>query len=396
MKVLVLAPHPFFQDRGTPMDVELVLRGLSARGETVDVVAYHEGRDISYPGMTLYRIRAFKWLNNVQPGFSFKKLLCDLLMLPLAWRLVRRNRYDVIHAGEESVFFAMLFKLLYCIPYVYDMDSSIAQQVVEKMGFLRPLGWLFNWLEARAIRGSVACAPVCHALADLAESRGAPAWVTLHDISQLKPADFQSTGILREKHGIRGVIGLYVGNLEKYQGIDLLLESLPHALREAEQLQLVIAGGTDADIEKYRAKAVALGVDDHVHFIGRWPSSDLAQLLAEADFLVAPRIKGINTPMKVFPYLHSGRPVLVTDLPTHTQLLDESVAMLGPPDPEGFGRAMSRLVRDPELCERLGRAGRGFVEDNHTYKQYERRLNRLYDLVDRELRQEAPQVHAPV
>lgn len=382
MKILVLAPHPFYQDRGTPMDVDLLVRALSARGERVDLVTYHEGEDREYANVHHHRIRAPRWLRNIRPGFSLRKVICDVFLFFLAWRLVSRNKYDVVHAGEESVFMAMFFKRCYRIPYVYDMDSSIGQQVIEKFGLLRPIAPLLNWCEGRAIRGSTAVAPVCHALADLAETNGATAVVTLHDISQLRESDFDPMGALRKRLGIDGLMGMYVGNLEKYQGVDLLLESFPLALQAGANVDLVIAGGQSKDIERYQRKSRALGVEPFVHFLGPWPAEKLGPLLASADFLIAPRIKGINTPMKIFPYLHSGRPVLATELPTHTQLLDDSVAMLAPAEPAQFANAMVRLAEDEQLRMRLGAAGRQFVQQYHTYDQYEVRVGKLYDLVD--------------
>ncbi len=104
-------------------------------------------------------------------------------------------------------------------------------------------------------------------------------------------------------------------------------------------------------------------------------------LLAEADVLVAPRVTGINTPQKIFPYLHSGRPVLVTDLPTHSQILTPEVACLAPAEPEGFADAIIALARDEPLRRRLGEAGRAFVEANHTFDAHQRRVDRLYDHV---------------
>ena len=380
MRILVLAPHPFYQDRGTPIDVDLLLRGLSARGECVDVVTYHEGQDVSYPGVVIHRIPAYRYLSGVRPGFSIQKVLCDLLLLQLAWRLMRRNRYDLLHAGEEAVFIAMLIQFAFRIPYVYDMDSSLAQQMVESMPYLKWFSPLFNWFERVAIRRSIAVAPVCPALADLAHSRGAGDVVTLHDISQLDPQEAQVPWFLRKKLGIDGTMVMYVGNLEPYQGVDLLLESLVIARRRAN-IDVVIAGGTPDTIAAYQQLAGRLGVAPFVHFIGPWPMNRLGQLLAEADVLVAPRIRGINTPMKIFAYLHSGRPVLATNLPTHTQVLDDRIAMLAPADPEGFAKAMVRLANSPPLRQRLGRAGKSFVESRHTYVHYEKRLNRLYDLV---------------
>ncbi len=330
MNILTLAPHAFYIDRGTPICLDYLLQSLSERGDTVDLCVYDEGASREYPGLTIHRIRPPKWLGPIGPGFSAKKLVADVYLFGLAWKLRKRIKPDVIHAGEEAVFFAMLFKRLFGVPYVYDMDSSIAQQLVEKKTWLKPFAKFFNGCEARAIRGAVACAPVCNALADLAREEKAQHVETLHDISLLTDPDREPTGFLRAKLGLPAgrPILMYVGNLEPYQGVDLLVEGYKHALDAGADVELVIAGGTDVAIDAQKKQAESLGIADRVHFLGRWPAEKLDELLAEADILTAPRIRGINTPQKIFPYMHSGRPVLLTDLPTHTQLLDGSVACL--------------------------------------------------------------------
>ena len=82
----------------------------------------------------------------------------------------------------------------------------------------------------------------------------------------------------------------------------------------------------------------------------------LPALLAQADVLVSPRITGDNTPMKIYTYLHSGKPILATRIPTHTQVLHPGVAMLAAPQVEEFAGAMARLARNEELRARLGEA----------------------------------------
>ena len=382
VNILFLAPHDFYIDRGTPMDVDILLRALSARGYRVDLVAYRGGEDRDYPGLTIHRTPAPRWLRPRGPGFSIRKLLTNIWFFATARSLQRRNRYDLVHAGEEAAFIAMWLRWRHGLPYVYDMDSSIAQQLVEKMPWLKPLSPLFNWFESRAIRGALVAAPVCHALADLARERGAAHVVTLHDISQLDPEGVKANGRLRRDIGFDGSIVMYVGNLQKYQGVDLLLESFRIAAERGCEAHLVLAGGTDARIEEYRKKAEHLGIGARTHFIGRWPADRLGELLAEADVLVSPRIKGVNTPMKIFPYLHSGRTLLATDLPTHSQILTADVARLAPPDPEGFGIAIHELMQDDAERQRLGNAGREFVERNHVYSAHERRVGELYDYVE--------------
>jgi glycosyltransferase involved in cell wall biosynthesis len=380
--VLVLAPHPFLQNRGTPMDVHLLLKSLSERnGISMDVIVYPEGENVFLPNVTLYRVPTLININGIRPGFSLKKLYIDFFMFFYTWKMVHKNRYDLIHAGEESVFIAMIMKWIYKIPYVYDLDSSIAQQLVEQHPKLLNISRILNWLEGRAIRGALANAPVCNALSELCEKNNSAKTITLHDISQLKNPDLNRTKIIRKEINAEGLILLYCGNLEAYQGIDLLLESFQYVMNKTSDLDLVIIGGVSKHIEFYRNKAIALCIGDHVHFLGPIPIEKLDHYLADADILVAPRIKGVNTPMKIFPFMHSGKPVLLTNRYTHTQLVTKNEVYLAKAEPEAFARAILELAGDPELRERLGKNGRAFVEKEHVYSAHKKRVDSLYDWI---------------
>lgn len=378
MRILVIAPHPYFIDRGTPIDLDILLRALSLRGEQVDVVCYPGGEDRDYSGVTLYRgLGLQSW--HRRPGFSLGKLVLDVLMIPTVLRLAFTRQYDIVHAGEEGVFLALVLRLVRGLPYVYDMDSSLAQQMVEQYPVFKPFARLFDFLETQAIRKATAVAPVCNALSDLVERRGASRVVTLHDISQLQQPELAPSGVFAEEWNIhRGVI-LYVGNLQPYQGIGLLIDAFAIAVERGSELDLVVAGGLQKDIAFYDRQAAALGVGDRVHCIGHWPNSELGDLLAQAQILTSPRVTGINTPMKVFPYLHSGVPLLATEIETHTQILDETIACLAPADPNSFAEGILKLERDPDLRTSIGEAGRDFVENNHTFDAHVSRVNQLYD-----------------
>ena len=120
---------------------------------------------------------------------------------------------------------------------------------------------------------------------------------------------------LKSAYNIAGPLLMYVGNLERYQGIDLLLDSFKLTLAHAAEARLVIIGGASEHITRYRQRARQLGVDMCVYFVGKRPVEDLAYYLAQADILVSPRIQGDNTPMKLYSYLDSGKALLATDLP---------------------------------------------------------------------------------
>jgi glycosyltransferase involved in cell wall biosynthesis len=184
---------------------------------------------------------------------------------------------------------------------------------------------------------------------------------------------------LKSQLQINNPILMYVGNLESYQGIDLLLESFALVLQQTNEIDLVIIGGEVADIQKYEKKAIVLGIQTKVHFCGAKPTNQLSQYLAQADILVSPRIKGKNTPMKIYSYLDSGKAVLATDLVTHTQVIDRNVAMLAQPNPEDFARGMLTLIDNPHLRASLALKAKQLIEDKHSYQAFSQKLNTLYD-----------------
>jgi glycosyltransferase involved in cell wall biosynthesis len=387
MKILLLAPHPFYQERGTPIAVNLLLQSLSSLGHTVDVLTYPEGVEVCYPGVTLHRIRRPWGVRNIPPGPSVKKILCDAVMVGHALRLARQTRFDVVHAVEESVYMAMRIRRCCGTPYLYDMDSAMARQIAEKfplLGFTRP--WLERF-ERAATRGALAVVPVCEALAGVACGYGAARTFLLHDISLLQPAD------TTDREAVHALIPpapetvsfMYVGNLESYQGVGLLLDSLARAVIGGPPMRLLIAGGRDADIRRYRTRADALGLGASVVFLGPQPVRRMAALFEAADVLVSPRIKGNNTPMKIYSYLASGKAVLATDLPTHTQVLTSDIARLADVRPEALADAMRQLAADPALRAALGARGAAVARDQHSAESFKREAAALYAWVGQAL-----------
>jgi glycosyltransferase involved in cell wall biosynthesis len=385
MNILLLAPHPFYQDRGTPIAVDLLLRVFCERGDHVDVVTYNEGRSVEYPNVTINRTPSLFFLRNIGPGFSWRKLVCDFFMCFKVLRLALKNRYQVVHSVEESVFMALVLQRLLRVPYVYDMDSSMAEQLVEKFPRLASLSVVLNFLEGLAIKKSEAVVPVCDAVARIAERHHPKRIVVLPDVSLLK-GKFKNIPVeLKKQLGIEGLVMMYIGNLEAYQGIDLLLESFVLTVRNVPKPGLVIIGGSARHIHDYQEKCLRMGIASHVHFLGPKPVDDLEDYLSEADILVSPRVKGKNTPMKIYSYLHSGKAVLATDLPTHTQVLDNQVAVLAAPRPEEFSKGMLCLMKNEALRLQLGEAGWKLIKERYSYHSFKEKLSNLYDSLEREL-----------
>ena len=386
MRILVLAPHPFFQPRGTPLAVRTVLEFLSGRGHVVDVLTFHEGDDVAIPNCRIYRIPRIPGVHDVRPGFSLKKVVCDAAMLAQCLRMVRRTRYDLIHAVEESAFIAAAASKLAGVPYIYDMDSSLAEQMIEAYPGLQFALPLMRYCESIAVRRSLGVLTVCAALEDLALGHDPAKPVGRVEDTSLLPAGpprgADGNGLLLEAVRRQGPVAMYVGNLERYQGIDLLLQGFRHALRRVPSASLVIVGGREDDIRRYLAVAEDLGILPRVHFLGPRPLALLPALLRQADVLVSPRLKGINTPMKVYSYLDSGTAVLATRLRTHTQVLDDRTAYLVEPEPEPLGAGLAELLSNRTLRQRLAAHAKQYVQEEFSPEAARRKLGAFYDAME--------------
>jgi glycosyltransferase involved in cell wall biosynthesis len=352
LRVLVLAPQPFFQDRGTPIATRGLLAVLSARGYALEVLTYHEGDDVAIENGRIHRIPSIPGLRNIRPGFSFKKVICDAVMLVQCLALLGTRRFQLVHALEESVFMALIGRWLFRVPYVYDMDSSLARQMEEKYPALQWVRGVMEYAESMAVRGSLATAAVCPALGAIAERQAPDKMVSVIEDFSLLHDEEEPVESLAALIGRTGPIVLYVGNLEIYQGIDLLLEAFRHAHAVRPDAELVVIGGHADDVARYRQACDKSGIGEHAHFLGPRPLKALGGYLRQATIVVSPRLLGQNTPMKVYSYLDSGRPLLATRLETHTQVLDDDIAMLAPAEPAAFGEALAR--REREATSRRG------------------------------------------
>jgi len=388
VRILVLAPHPFFQARGTPLAVRTVLEFLSARGHQVDVLTYHEGENVEIANCRIHRTSRLPWVRNIRPGFSVKKVICDLLMFAKCLRMVRKDRYDLIHAVEESAFIAAAMQSLTGVPYVYDMDSSLAEQMVDAYPALHFAFPALRRCEALAVRRSLGVLTICAALEEVAHGHAPDKPIgRVEDTTLLAPGAHSDNGHGAETPlpagvGSQSLVAMYVGNLEPYQGIGLLLDGFRYTVARVPNAHLVIVGGLAQDIERYRRRAQQLGIVAQVHFLGPRPVTALDGLLRRADVLVSPRLKGLNTPMKIYSYLDSGTAVLATRLRSHTQVLDDRTAYLVAPEPQALGDGLAHLLSDPGLRARLASQAKAYVQQEFTPEAAHRKLSSFYTMME--------------
>jgi glycosyltransferase involved in cell wall biosynthesis len=384
-RILMIAPQPFFQPRGTPFSVRARIAALAELGHTVELATYGVGDDPGLPGLLIRRCPRPFWIKRVPIGPSGAKVVLDFLLFFTVLRmLLTRPRYDLLFTHEEASFMALVLAPLFRLPHLYDMHSLLSEQLANFRKFnIKPLVGLFNFLETRVARGAAGMIAICPALGESARrmAAGTPLEVieNTYDVGPPPPVPATEIERLRAETGTSGApfTPLYTGTFEPYQGIDLLLAGWRIFAGGNPEARLVLVGGAPPHQAAVEAAVARLGIAASVRIVPRRPPAEIHAWQAMADCLLSTRSSGVNTPLKLYQALWSGKPILATDIFSHTQALTPETALLVPPTPEGIAAGLERLAADPELRERLGRAGRAAGESTFNRRVYLERLGRL-------------------
>jgi glycosyltransferase involved in cell wall biosynthesis len=380
----MLAPEPFFTPRGTPFSEYHRIRALGELGHHVDLVTYPIGRDVPLPNLRIFRSFGLPFVKKVPIGPSFTKVGLDLLMLLTIMRRVMSTRYDAIHSHEEMGLVGVWLSKLLGIPHLYDMHSSLPQQLSNfKYSRSALLRRVFQWAEDRMVHGSGVVVTICQELQNTVTDMGVGDRALLienvmggdvEDPPSLTAADVRR----RWNIPVAAPLILYTGTFEAYQGLELLTAAAARLATSHPDARVLIVGGDPAQVDAARAKASATHASATTIFAGQQPARDIPAFVEASDILVSPRIRGTNTPLKIYSYLRSGKPIVATDLLTHTQVLTAHVARLVPVDADVLASALGELIDCPAERARLAREAATLAAEKYSREAYVRRTAEAY------------------
>jgi glycosyltransferase involved in cell wall biosynthesis len=379
----MIAPEPFFEPRGTPFSEYHRIRALLELGHTVDLVTYPFGEDVELPGLRIFRCLRPPFIRGVGIGPSLAKVPLDAAITLATLRRVMAGRYDVVHSHEEGSFLGVFIAAALGIPHLYDMHSSLPQQL-SNFAFSRSrlLERAFAAMERIVIRRSKVVIVICPHLEETVRSIDAAVpTVLIENAPGSGDAPVEGSGQAVRAGLALGddvPIVLYTGTFEHYQGLDLFFAAARIVHSARQDARFVLAGGRSDQIAEARRQADRLGIADAVIFAGQRPAGEIPAFLDAADVLVSPRSTGTNTPLKIYQYLRSGRPIVATRLLTHTQVLDDEVAVLTPATAEGFAEGILSALRDPERAREIGARARQLAETKYSYETYLARTRQAF------------------
>jgi glycosyltransferase involved in cell wall biosynthesis len=385
MRILMIAPEPFLEPRGTPFSVYYRIKALLSLGYQVDLVTYPVGKPVQMPGLRIYRVPRLPFIRRVKIGPSLAKFLLDPFVFLLAfWRLCL-TRYRYIHTHEEAGVMGAVLSILFGCKHLFDMHSDMAEEMTN-FSFTKSR-WLIGCVElaqkwiVHSSKVVIAVYPELEQAVKRVDPNKPVYLITNAPVDVDLPApDQQKVTDLRAQLGlVDGPVLVYTGTFESYQGIDLLLQSIAHVRAACPQARYVLVGGRPEQIAEQQQLAQDLGITDMVHFVGQHPVEEIPLYMALADILLSPRNKGTNTPLKLYTYLRSGKPILATKIHSHTQILNPDIALLVSPTAEGLAQGALELVQNPQLASQLASNGQKVAEENYSWEVFMEKNRRCYE-----------------
>ena len=379
----MLAPEPFFEPRGTPFSEYHRIKALGDLGYHVDLVTYPFGVDVDLPRLRIFRSSKLPFVRRVPVGPSVVKVFLDVLLAVEAVRRVRRESYDAIHSHEEAGLLGIWLARRLGIPHLYDMHSSLPEQLSNfQYARSRALRGLFARGERRMIRGSRVVITICRELLELVTAMGdGDRAILIENVMGGEideQADEHPVGV-RAEWGIEPAqpLVLYTGTFEPYQGLDLLIAAASRLRGSHPDARVLVVGGEPALVAAARRRVEQEGA--RVVFTGQRPAREIPRFIEACDILVSPRISGTNTPLKIYSYLRSGKPIVATDLVTHSQVLDARTAVLVPPEAEAFAAGIGHLIDRPAERERIAVAAAALAASRYSRDAYLARTREAYE-----------------
>ncbi len=393
MKILVVSPQPFFTPRGTPFSVYYRTLISSQIGADIDLLTYGEGADVVIPRVRIFRIPRFAALGHVKIGPSLLKLFLDFFLILYSVKMMFQNKYDVVHAHEEAVFYCRFLQPIFGFKLIYDMHSSLPQQLTNfEFTTSKMLIGLFKKLEDSCLKKADAVITICPDLSDyvngLIENKEKhfliensifdPVKLAVDNQGTAAPSAGQPESKVTLSEEFSWIV--YAGTLEPYQGIDILVKAFAVFAEKTTEYRLLIVGGTPGQVKKYSALAVECGLGERCVFIGQVAQPLAKKYCARASILVSPRSSGTNTPLKVYEQLESGIPLVATRIYSHTQVLDDSVAFLVEPTPEDMAQGLSAATGE-QAVDKVANAHK-LYEQRYSRTRYIEKLKNLFTYLE--------------
>ncbi|MCK5614501.1 glycosyltransferase family 4 protein [Candidatus Pacearchaeota archaeon] len=385
MKILSIAPTPFFSDRGCHVRILEETKALMELGHDVTICTYHLGRNLK--NIDTKRIPNIPWYNKLEAGPSYHMLYLDALLLFRSLHITLKEKPDIIHAHlHEGALIGKLCSKLRNIPLVFDVQGSLSGEMAAH-GFMKSESLLYKIIfKLETIINNMSNGIITSStnMGEILKSR-----FEVDDDKIFIIPDGVDTNTFHPNYDAKNLrkqldidndkkTVVFLGLLNEYQGVDLLIESIPHIIKEVDNAHFLIMGFPN--VEKYKNMAEELGVLDNITFTGRIDYSEAPLYLNLGDIAVSPKItlSGEGNG-KIYNYMACGLPTVVFDFPTNREILGDTGVYVQTVDSKSLAEEIIGLLLDEQKQDELGLKVCEKAVNEYSWIEIGRRITKLYN-----------------
>lgn len=359
----MIAPTPFFSDRGCHVRIFNEATALDKLGHKVVMATYHLGKTPA--GITAERILNIPWYKKLEAGPSWHKLYLDILLTLKSLKVALEFKPDIIHGHlHEGALIGKVVSLAARRPLVFDYQGSLSNECLAH-GFFKEKSFrhqafkiaesFINTLPHRIVSSTPENMPC--------QARFIPDGVSLAP-RRPPPQPTEPTVV-------------YLGLLSQYQGTDILLEAAQKVVALLPQAKFIIGGFPN--IGHYQKRALSLGLKKNLTFAGPIPFETRFDFLCRGKVAVAPKLAVSEANGKVLDYMAAGLPVVAFDTPiNHCYLGNLGIYAKTGEAADLANKIAATLNRSPQDLAALGEKNRQRVKKHFSQAAMAKSLSKIY------------------
>ncbi|CAH9019192.1 TIGR04063 family PEP-CTERM/XrtA system glycosyltransferase [Candidatus Nitrosacidococcus sp. I8] len=387
MKILHILDHSIPLHSGYTFRTLAILRQQKALGwKTTQVTSAKQGKCSA----DIEEIEDFRFYRTL-PRNNFLESVPILVQTSVIQSLknriidvIQQEKPDILHAHSPSLngVAALAAGRKTGLPVMYECrafwEDAAVDHGTHREGGLRYK--LSRNLETYVFKHVNAITTICNGLREDIIARGiSPDKITVipngvdTDRFLIDKSLSTTSAITRESLNLGdGPILGFIGSFYAYEGLALLIQSIPKLLVAEPNVRLILVGGGPED-EGLRVLAKELKLDKKILFTGRVSHTEVEHYYNAIDVLVYPRLSmrltELVTPLKPLEAMAQGRLVAASNIGGHRELIeDKKTGFLFPPDsPETLVEFLAHIIRSRDGWTRISKTAREFVETERTW-----------------------------
>lgn len=384
-RILIIAPTPFFADRGCHTHIAEQAWALKRQQKEILLVTYGIGRDL--PNIAIKRTPHFSWYKKESIGPSWHKFYIDIFLFIVAFKATWNFKPHIIHSHlHEGCLIGWALSRIFQIPLVFDCQGSLTGELLAHNFILvktKSFRRLWYFIEKKIDHlPDVILAQSTEMRRELINRFKVDPNKIIMAFDGVNTHSFQpqkkELSLLKDLNLLPNKkIIVYLGGLTTHKGIDTLLKAFAIVYKTHPNTFLLLMGYPNE--QKYKKRAQELGVLNHTRITGRIRYEEAPRYLTLGDIAVAPKRTQTEANGKIYNYMAAGLPTVAFDTIVNRDILGDLGVYTNPEaDHHGLANAINQLLKDQNKQNYLAKKVRAKAVTKYSWDDVAKRIASAY------------------